>query len=488
MSRYTLLALLLLSALAAAQPPGTVIPAGSQCYRQNSSCANCTGYALETCVWSLTSAPGIQCWPAKYDTTRARWLANTTAYLLAPNATLPIVDRYGCYWHKTAAPTCAATCLARTENSENSQLLTEKVATYRRSELTLASNFNGTAFWGNATARTATAYPFYELVINGGRTSETSGPPTAHVRLAYGAKPTAVAAASPALASHALLLAFDAYFFYAAADYPTGYEPYKKPTPPTFHALNLLQISANASITMNGTTVNNVIFAPADAGADNAFSLTCYWSPQPFYYNAAHLVTPFQVKCDVAGDQLVYPAGTDSVGLRVLSVSNLAVASQNQLQAVAEYAATQQIALGAGTLLWDTTARSTHASPPSIFAVAGHGPGGCTPDAKLDTWLTDAVKAQMTDNLLLPPAQILCSYFSFSTDNAPAFTWDPVIGLDPSAVAADPCPRGRSCDTGMDVLTIVAYVFLGIACAVALIIFVRWYTDPTRGKPRHVPL
>ena len=56
MSRETLLVLcLLLPALAAAFPLGTVVPTGSQCYHQNSSCANCTGYTLETCVWSLTA-------------------------------------------------------------------------------------------------------------------------------------------------------------------------------------------------------------------------------------------------------------------------------------------------------------------------------------------------------------------------------------------------------------------------------------------------
>jgi hypothetical protein len=432
--------LLCLCGLRAAEawPQYTIIPEDSQCYHQNTSCSACTGYEGEACVWTLTSWPPIQCWPAEYDAVRGRWVANTTAYLAIANATAPdpappmwtpVQDWFKCAWHADALQ-CADTCLARIENDDNNRRRNgEGRVRYSRNEMRVAATFNTSDYtqanWNSL------GFDFYEVSMDGGSGDVAIGPPTCNFQISYGTKPVGVAGADASISSQSFMLMFDSYFFYSTADYPTGWTPGGVVDPPAYTTLMNLTIQGNASVILNGTVVNTVTLLPQNyAGTPNQFNLTCYWSNVPFYYDADHYIAPYTTKCDIQMANLTYPEGTDAVALRVVAMSSVEEHQMNQHEGDQDGGDREQshTSLGAGTFIWDPTVYLND-NTTDTATVYGHGPLAC---GEFE-WLTSEVRAYLLEHVKINPANILCNYFSFATASEPKFMWDPEIGLDLNA-------------------------------------------------------
>lgn len=169
--RWLILVVLLLPLAVQAFPPGTLIPTDSQCYYQNTSCANCTGYTGASCVWALTSWPRISCWPAKYDLISLQWVANTTAYEILANATAPVPapplwtpvqDQFHCYWHNVTAP-CTRDCLAKIDNSDNSRNNGATIVKYGRNEMVVPATYDPSNY--TQASWNSLGFNFYEVRV-----------------------------------------------------------------------------------------------------------------------------------------------------------------------------------------------------------------------------------------------------------------------------------------------------------------------------------
>ena len=438
----TFIYVLIISALAAmavhAFPPGTQIPTDSQCYHQNTSCADCTGFADEVCVWSLVQWPRIACWPAKYDTVQLRWVANTTAYEILANATAPdpappmwtpVQDQFHCFWHNDTH-SCDEDCSARVENDDNHRNNGATMVRYGRNELLVPATYDPTD-WSPSNWNSL-GFNFYEVSMDGGSGDVSIGPPTCNFQISYGTKPVGVAQGDPSIASHSFMLMFDSYFFYSSTDYPTGWAPGGVLDPPIYHTLMHLTIQGNASVLRNGTVVNTVTLLPQNYdGTADQFNLTCYWSPTAFYYDASHYIAPYTTKCDIQMANLTYPAGLDSVALRVVAMSSIEEQHYGQCDGDCNQPHQQShTALGAGTFDWDPTVYLNDDTAQTA-TVYGHGPLTC---GEFE-WLTPDVRAYLISHVNIKPENILCNYFSFSTAGEPKFMWDPEIGLDLNATS-----------------------------------------------------
>jgi hypothetical protein len=432
----TLVVLVFFAGASLAFPPGTQIPTDSQCYYQNTTCANCTGYAHERCVWSLTQWPRIACWPAQYDSVQLRWVANTTAYVKLANATAPnpappmwtpVQDQFHCFWDNTTH-TCGVDCAAKVENSDNQRNNGQTMVRYDRNELEIPPTYDPTDWspqnWNSL------GFNFYEVSMDGGSGDVSIGPPTCNFQISYGAKPVGVAQGDASIASHSFMLMFDSYFFYSSADYPTGWAPGGVLDPPIYNELLNLSIQGNLSVLRNGTVVNTVTLLPQNyAHTTNQFNMTCYWSPNAFYYDAAHYITPYTTKCDIQMANLTYPAGTDSVALRVVAMSSVEQQNYGPCDGSCNQPHQQShTALGAGTFDWDPTIY-LNGNTSLTATVFGHGPLDCG----VFSWLTPTVREYLITHVNINPTNIKCNYFSFSTAGAPKFMWDPEIGLNLSA-------------------------------------------------------
>lgn len=444
-----------------ALPPGVVVPTDSHCYAQNASCTACTSYANESCIWTLTSWPPIQCWPAIYDTALGHWKPNTTAYIVLANATAPnpappmwspVMDQFKCGW-LSGVMECESSCSARVEDGNNQRNNGALMVRYSRNELNVPSTYNVSNWtpenWNSL------GFNFYEVSMDGGSGDVSIGPPTCNIQMSYGTKPIGVATANASISSTSFMLMFDSYFFYSTTDYPLGWKPTTGVDDPTFHTLMNLTIQGNASVIRNGTVVNAVTLLPQHYnGTANQFNITCYWSNVPFYYDALHYIEPYTTKCDIQMANLTYPAGTDAVGLRVVAMSSLEEHTLNQHEGDDDSGTKTQshTSLGAGTFTWDPTVY-LNGNVSRTAVVRGNGPLAC---GTFD-WLTADVTDYLLAHVNINPDNILCNYFSFETASQAKFMWDPEVGLDPNATDTTPTtPTTTPYNDSVDIAVVVA--------------------------------
>lgn len=314
--------------------------------------------------------------------------------------------------------------------------------------------------------------------MDGGSGDVSIGPPTCNFQVSYGNKPVGVSQIGGSVTSHSIMFMFDSYFFYSSTDYPTGWAPGGVLDPPLYHTLMNLTIQGNASIIRNGTVVNAVTLLPQHYnGTTNQFNLTCYWASVPFYYDALHLILPYTTKCDVQMANLSYPAGLDSVGLRVVAMSSLEEQNLNQDDGNAPHPQSHTT-LGAGTFDWDSTVM-LNGNVSRLGSVFGNGPSLCGNFA----WLTPAVKAYLLANVSLDIDHVLCQYYSFATAGQAKFIWDPVLGLDVNASAPDAAaavPDDSSSDTIG--LGLGLGLGLGVGIPLAIIVVVLLYLVSLGGN------